>query len=61
MPVYMLKAPQPWCVVGGIWFSWLRAHPTEGEAILGHKEFMGRKLGRERILQDLQGSQYLWS
>lgn len=61
MPVHMLKAAGSWSVIGGIWLSWLFSCPNEGEAILDHQELMGWKLGREGVLQNLQGPQYLWS
>lgn len=61
LPIHMLKAIGSWCVASGIRFSWLCSNQVEGEAILDHQEFMGWELGRERILQNLQGSQHLWS
>jgi len=61
MPLYLLKEVGSWSVAGGIWFSCLCSRQDEGEAILDYQELMGRKLGREWILQNLQGSQYLRS
>ena len=61
MPIHMLKEVGSWSVTGGLWLSWLRSCPNEGEAILDHQELMGWELGREWILQNLQGPQYLWS
>ncbi|KAJ6897397.1 hypothetical protein NC651_023304 [Populus alba x Populus x berolinensis] len=61
MPIYLLKEVGSWSVAGGIWFGWLCSRQDEGEAILDYQELMGRKLGREWILQNLQGSQYLRS
>lgn len=60
MPIHMLKETGSWCVVGGLWFSWLRSHQDEGQAILDHKELVGRDMGREWILQNLQRPQHLW-
>ena len=41
MPIHMLKEVGPWSVTGGVWFSRLRSHPDEGQALLDHKELMG--------------------
>lgn len=61
MPIHMLQEAGPWCPVGGLWFSRLRSHPDERKTILDHQELVGRELGREWVLQDLPGSQCLWS
>ena len=61
MPIHMLKAAGSWGVIGGLWLIWLCSCPNEGEAILDHQELLGWKLGREWVLQNLQGSQYLRS
>lgn len=61
MPLHMLKETQPRSIVGGIRCRRLFSHQDEGEAILDYQELVGRDLGREWLLQDLQRPQRLRS
>jgi len=60
MPIHLLKAPGSWGAAGGLWSCWLCSYPVQGKAFLDYQELMGRELGREWVLQDLQGSQHMW-
>lgn len=59
VPLHLLEEIGSWGVARGLWCCWLFAHQIEGEAVLDYKELMGRELGREGILQNLQGPEYL--
>lgn len=56
MPIYLLKASRSWGTSGWLWVCCLHPNPVQGEGLLDYKEFVGAELGREWILQDLQGS-----
>ncbi|KAJ6681102.1 CYSTEINE PROTEASE RD19C-RELATED [Salix koriyanagi] len=60
MPIHLLKAPGSWGAAGGVWSFWLCSYPAQGKAFLDYQELMGRELGAEWVLQNLQGSQYMW-
>ena len=53
MPIHLWEAIGSWGASSGVWFCWLCFYPVQGKAILDLKELLGRKLGREWILEDL--------
>lgn len=50
MPVHLWEVFGPWSAYCGVWIFRLRPDPIQGEALLDHKELLGRELGREWIL-----------
>lgn len=61
MPISVLEAVGPWSLIGRVWVCRVRSGSVEDEALLDHQELVGEVMGGERILQDLQGQQCLWS
>ncbi|CAN1255811.1 Cysteine protease RD19A [Linum perenne] len=61
VPLHLLEEARPWSPPSGVRFSRILSDPDEGEAILDHQELVGRELGRERLLQDLQRKERLRS
>jgi len=53
LPIHLHEAFGPRCASGRVWFSWICAYQVQEQGLLDHKELMGRKLGREWLLQNM--------
>ena len=58
VPLHLWEAPWPWCPPCWLRIGGIRTDPLQGEAVLDHQELVGRELGGEGVLQDLQGTSW---